>query len=152
MDGMNVNKLAISATLHCLAGCSIGEIAGMIAGAAWHLDNTLTVVISIVLAFFFGYGLSLLPILRAGVSFWKATKLVLAADTLSILTMEIVDNLVVIIIPGAMDAGLLDGLFWASLALALFLAFWVAFPVNRFLLLRGKGHALVHEYHHTHHE
>ncbi len=147
----NINKLAASATLHCLTGCSIGEVGGLILGTAWNLHNTLTIALSIGLAFLFGYALSLLPILRSGVSFWNATKLVLAADTLSILTMEIVDTLIVLVIPGAMDAGLADPLFWISLGVALVCAFAAAFPVNRFLLLRGKGHALVHEYHHAGH-
>jgi hypothetical protein len=143
-------KTAISATLHCLLGCSIGEVLGMVLGTAWEWSNFATVVLSIGLAFLFGYALSLLPLMRAGLTFKAAIPIVLAADTLSILSMEIVDNLVVISVPGAMDAGLTDSLFWASLALSLVIAFIVTVPVNWYLLTRGKGHALVHEYHHKH--
>jgi uncharacterized protein DUF4396 len=147
MDG-NLTKTALSATLHCLTGCAIGEIAGLMLGIAFDWSAVVTLITAVSLAFLFGYILSLLPLLKAGLSWKTAMPIVLAADTLSILTMEIVDNAVVFVVPGAMDAGLLNPLFWASLALALFLAFWAAFPVNRYLLSRGKGHALVHEYHH----
>lgn len=141
------NNMAISATLHCLAGCSIGEIAGMIIGSAFGLHNGLTIAISVALAFITGYALSAWSLLKHGMAMRQALTLVLAADSLSILTMEIVDNVVVAIIPGAMDAGLNTVLFWGSLALSLFVAFWVALPVNIQLLKRGKGHALMHEHH-----
>ncbi|HRF28445.1 MAG TPA: DUF4396 domain-containing protein [Candidatus Saccharibacteria bacterium] len=143
----SVNKMALSATLHCLLGCSIGEVAGMIIGVWFGLGVVATVAISIALAFISGYSLSLLPLVRNKIPLASAMKLVLAADTLSILTMEIVDNAVIVVLPGAMSAGLTDLYFWATLALSLFIAFWVAFPVNRYLLSKGKGHALMHEYH-----
>lgn len=125
----------------------------MVIGTAYGLSNAATIALAIVLAFIFGYALSLIPLLRAGVEVPSALKIVLAADTLSILTMEIVDNLVMILVPGAMDAHIHDGLFWGALAFALAVAFVVTVPVNRYLIARGKGHALVHEYHqgHNHH-
>jgi hypothetical protein len=147
MDKKHSNSMALSATLHCLTGCAIGEIAGLILGTVLGLSATMTVVIAIALAFLFGYTLSIIPLLRSGMAPGAAMSLVLAADTLSIATMEIVDNATVLVIPGAMSAGLVTPLFWLTLALALFLAFWAAFPVNRFLLLRGKGHALIHGSH-----
>jgi hypothetical protein len=146
-DGSGVNAMAASATLHCLTGCAIGEIAGLILGTALGLGNGLTVVLSVALAFFFGYTISTLPLLRAGLAFWAALSVVLAADTLSIATMEVVDNLVMVLIPGAMGAGLVDVTFWISMMLALSAAFFAAYPVNRYLLQRGKGHALTHGYH-----
>jgi hypothetical protein len=139
--------MAASATLHCLTGCAIGEIAGLIIGTAAGLSNTVTIVISVSLAFLFGYALSTLPLLKAGLTFGAALSVVLAADTLSILTMEIVDNAVLVAVPGAMEAGLASWLFWASLAFALAVAFVVTVPVNRWLIGRGKGHAVMHEYH-----
>jgi hypothetical protein len=139
--------MAVSATLHCLTGCAIGEVLGLMIGTAYGLGNTLTVALSIALAFFFGYTLSTLPLLRAGVGLGAALSVVLAADTLSIATMELVDNLVVVIIPGAMNAGLVNPTFWLSMMLALTVAFFAAVPVNRYLLARGKGHALTHEFH-----
>jgi hypothetical protein len=139
--------MAVAATLHCLTGCAIGEIAGLVIGAAAGLGNGATVAVSVVLAFIFGYALSTLPLLRGGVAVAAALALVLAADTLSILTMEVVDNLVVLAYPGAMDAGLLDLTFWVSLALSLAVAFVAAVPVNWYLLRRGKGHALTHGHH-----
>jgi uncharacterized protein DUF4396 len=139
--------MAASATLHCLTGCAIGEVLGLIIGTAYGLPNAPTVALSIALAFFFGYTLSTLPLLRAGLSLGAALTVVLAADTLSIATMELVDNLVVVVIPGAMNAGLVNPTFWLSMMLALTVAFFAAFPVNRYLLARGKGHALTHEYH-----
>lgn len=148
----NLNSTALSATMHCLTGCAIGEITGLILGLIFGWPGLLTLAVSIGLAFLFGYTLSLIPLLKAGLTLGAAMSLVLAADTLSILTMEIVDNLTVFVVPGAMSAGLVNPLFWVTLALALFVAFWAAFPVNRYLLSRGKGHALVHEYHHGHHE
>lgn len=142
-----INPLAISATLHCLTGCAIGEVAGMVIGTALGLSDLITVVLAVFLAFCFGYLLSILPLLRAGVAAKQALKLVLAADTLSILTMEVVDNLVMVGIPGAMDAGLTSVLFWGTLTFALGVAFVFAYPVNAYLLGRGKGHALTHKFH-----
>jgi len=144
----NVNNMAASATLHCLTGCAVGEIAGLIIGTGAGLSNAPTIAISIALAFLFGYSLSTLPLLKTGLAVRTALTVVLAADTLSILTMEIVDNTVVAAIPGAMNAGLVNVLFWVSMMISLLTAFIAAFPVNRFLLQRGKGHALTHEYHH----
>jgi Domain of unknown function (DUF4396) len=141
------NAMAASATLHCLTGCAIGEIAGLVIGTAAGLSNYWTVAISIALAFIFGYALSTLPLLKAGLAAGTALSVVLAADTLSIATMELVDNLVVAIIPGAMNAGLVNVTFWLSLLGSLTVAFIAAFPVNRLLLQRGKGHALTHRYH-----
>lgn len=146
----NSNKMALSATLHCLTGCAIGEIAGLVLGTTYGWSNLVTVVVAIGLAFLFGYTSSLLPLVKAKMPLKKAMALVLAADTLSIATMEVVDNATAVAIPGAMSSGLVNPLFWLVLALALFLAFWAAFPVNRYLLNRGKGHALLHEYHHSH--
>jgi hypothetical protein len=143
----SVNAMAASATLHCLTGCAVGEIAGLIIGTAAGLANGITVVISIALAFFFGYALSTLPLLKAGLGIRAALTVVLAADTLSIATMEVVDNLVVVAIPGAMDAGLANATFWLSMMLALAVAFCAAYPVNRYLLKRGRGHALAHRFH-----
>jgi len=146
----SVDKAAAGATLHCLTGCAIGEIAGMIIGTALGLSNLITIAISIILAFIFGYSLSLLPLVKAGVALSLAMTTVLAADTLSIAVMEAVDNAVMVTIPGAMDAGLVNPLFWLALPFSLFVAFFAAFPVNKYLLNRGKGHALIHEYHEKH--
>lgn len=145
-----VTKSAVSATLHCLTGCAIGEVLGMVIGTALGLHDAAMIALAIILAFFFGYLLSIWPILRSGVGTKKALKITLAADTLSITTMEIVDNLVIIVIPGALYATLDSLLFWATLAFALFVAFVVTVPVNRWLIVRGKGHALVHHLHHDH--
>ena len=142
-----LNRTALSATLHCLTGCAIGEVLGMVIGTALGWGNWPTVAISVVLAFFFGYSLTMLPLLRAGLAFAVAAPLALASDTLSIATMEVVDNAVMLLVPGALDAGLADILFWSSLAFSLVVAFWAAFPVNRWLIARGKGHAVVHAYH-----
>ncbi|GAA1129056.1 DUF4396 domain-containing protein [Nocardioides aquiterrae] len=147
---LTLDRMAVSATLHCLTGCAIGEIVGMLVGTAAGLANGATVAISVVLAFCFGYTLSTLPLLRGGMDAGAALRVVLAADTLSILTMEVVDNLVMLVIPGAIDAGLVNVVFWWSLMLALVVAFAAAYPVNHALLRRGKGHALTHE-HHDHH-
>ena len=145
--GGSLNRLALSATAHCLTGCAIGEVLGVVIGTALGWGNFATIALAIVLAFAFGYGLTLLPLLRSSVALATAVPLALASDTLSITTMEIVDNLVLLAIPGAMDAGLGSPLFWASLAFALAVAFAAAFPVNRYLLARGRGHAVVHQYH-----
>ena len=142
--------MAISATLHCLTGCAIGEVVGLLIGTALAFSNLKTVVLSIALSFVFGYTLSTLPLLRHGLTAKQAFTLVLAADTLSIVTMEITDNLVMVTVPGAMNAGLNNVLFWVTMPLSLVAAFVVAVPVNQWLMTRGKGHALVHEYHEDH--
>ena len=141
----NLTAVAVSATLHCLTGCAIGEVAGMILGTALGLSNLATIVLSIALAFVFGYTLTSWPLLRAGLALAVVVPIALASDTLSIATMEVVDNAIVVLVPGAMDAGLGDLLFWGSLAFALAIAGVVAVPVNRWLIARGKGHAVVHE-------
>lgn len=146
--GDSVNAMAASATLHCLTGCAIGEIAGLIIGTAMGLSNVATIALAIGLAFLFGYALSTLPLIKAGLGFFGALGLVLAADTLSIATMEVVDNAVMAAIPGAMDAGLSNPVFWLGMMVALTAAFIAAYPVNRYLLARGKGHALTHHYMH----
>jgi Domain of unknown function (DUF4396) len=140
-------QLALRATIHCLIGCGIGEILGLAGGTAAGLGNAATLVLGILLAYAFGYGLTLVPLVRAGMPLVRASGITFAAETLSITTMEIVDNLVVLAIPGAMDAGLADVLFWASLAISLALAFVAAFPVNRWLIRRGMGHAGLHRAH-----
>jgi hypothetical protein len=140
----NLNAVAFSATVHCLTGCAIGEVAGMAIGTALGLSNLATIVLAIVLAFLFGYGLTSLPLLRSGMAIGAVIPIALASDTLSIATMEVVDNLIVLAVPGAMDAGLGSLLFWASLGFALVVASLVAWPVNRWLIARGKGHAVVH--------
>ena len=140
--------MALSATLHCLTGCAIGEIAGLMIGTGLGLGNGWTIAVSIALAFLFGFTLSTLPLVKGGLAVGTALSLVLAADTLSIATMEIVDNLVMLVIPGAMEAGMDNPLFWASMTFALGVAYLVAYPVNRLLLKRGRGHAIVQEYHH----
>jgi hypothetical protein len=142
-----VNSLALSATLHCLTGCAIGAIAGLVIGTAVGLSTVWTIVLAVSLAFLFGYTLSTLPLLKAGVAVGAALSIVFAADTLSIATMEVVDNAVMAVIPGAMEAGLVNPRFWASMMIALSAAFFAAYPVNRYLLQRGKGHALMHGYH-----
>ncbi len=147
---MNLNRLAFSATVHCLTGCAIGEVLGMIIGTALGWSDYETIALAVVLAFFFGYSLTMLPLLRSGIAFGAAVPLALASDTISIAVMEIVDNAIMLLIPGAMDAGLTNLLFWGSLASALLIAGAVAFPVNRWLIARGRGHAVVHE-HHGHH-
>ena len=145
--GRELTRSAISATVHCLTGCAIGEVLGMVIGTALGLHNATTIILSIALAFFFGYALTIRPVLAAGIPFAGAIKVALAADTLSILTMEIIDNTVLVAVPGAMDAGLASFLFWGSLAFSLAVAFVVTVPVNRWLIGRGKGHAVMHEYH-----
>jgi hypothetical protein len=138
-------QLAVSATLHCLTGCAIGEVLGMIVGTALGFSNLGTVVLSIALAFLFGYGLTSLPLLRAGLALAVVVPIALASDTLSIATMEIVDNTIILLVPGAIDAGVGDLLFWGSLAFSLAIAGIVAVPVNGWLIARGRGHAVVHE-------
>jgi Domain of unknown function (DUF4396) len=141
-------SMAASATLHCLTGCAVGEVLGMVIGTALGLHNAATVVLSIALAFVFGYGLTMRGVLRAGVGFAAALKVALAADTVSIAVMELLDNAVVLAVPGAMDAGLTSALFWGSLAFSLVVAFVLTTPVNRWMISRGRGHAVVHAYHH----
>jgi Domain of unknown function (DUF4396) len=144
-SGPALTAMALSATLHCLTGCAIGEVAGMMIGTALGFSNLETIVLSIALAFVFGYGLTSLPLLRAGLALAVVAPIALASDTLSIATMEVVDNAIMLVIPGALDAGLGDLLFWGSLAVSLAIAGAFALPVNRWLLARGKGHAAVHE-------
>jgi hypothetical protein len=142
-----LTRMAITATLHCLTGCAIGEVLGMVVGTGLGWDNAATVVLSIALAFLFGYSFTLAPVLRSGLGLRAALGVALAADTVSIATMEVVDNAVVLAIPGAMDAGPGSLLFWGSLAISLVIAFVVTVPVNRALIRRGKGHAVVHHHH-----
>ena len=144
----SLKRVAFSATLHCLTGCAVGEVLGMVIGTATGMSNVATVVLSIALAFVFGYALTMRGVLRSGVPFAGALKVALAADTVSIAVMELVDNTVVVAVPGAMDAGLGSALFWLSLAGSLAVAFVVTLPVNRWMIGRGKGHAVVHEFHH----
>ncbi len=144
---LGLNRLALSATLHCLTGCGIGEVLGMVLGTALGWGNAATVALSVALAFAFGYALTLAPLLRAGLGLGTALGLALAADTASIAVMEVVDNAAMLAVPGAMEAGLAAPLFWASLALALLVAAAAAFPVNRWLIARGRGHAVVHAHH-----
>lgn len=152
-------RVAAQATLHCLTGCAIGEVLGMVIGTSSGWSNAATVALSVVLAFAFGYTLTLLPLRKAGLAWKKALGLALASDTSSIAVMEIVDNIVMLVVPGAMAAPLSSPLFWGSLAFALGLAFLAAWPVNRWLIARGQGHAVVHKYHggahgheHSHHQ
>jgi Domain of unknown function (DUF4396) len=141
-------RTAVSATLHCLTGCAIGEVLGMVLSTWWGWGNTASVVLSVVLAFFFGYLLTSRTVLRAGMGLRAAVTVALAADTVSILVMEVVDNGVMLTVPGALQAGLDDLLFWASLVFSLAVAFVVTVPVNRAMIARGKGHAVMHAHHH----
>jgi Domain of unknown function (DUF4396) len=147
----SLNRTAFSATLHCLTGCAIGEVLGMVIGTALGWGNVATIALAVVLAFFFGYSLTMIPLLRSGLALATTLPLAFASDTLSITVMEIVDNAVMLVVPGAMEAGLGSFLFWGSLAFALAVAFVAAYPVNRYLIARGRGHAVVHEYHHGGH-
>jgi Domain of unknown function (DUF4396) len=144
-SGAALTGVALDATLHCLTGCAIGEVAGVAIGTALGWSDLGTIALAIGLAFLFGYSLTSLPLLRAGLAIGAVVPIALASDTLSIGVMEIVDNAILLIIPGAMDAGLEDVLFWGSLAVALVIAGAFALPVNRWLIARGKGHAVVHE-------
>jgi Domain of unknown function (DUF4396) len=146
-NGGSLNRVAFSATVHCLTGCAIGEVLGVMIGTALGWSNLPTIALAIVLAFLFGYSLTMLPLLRAGLALAAAIPLALASDTLSIAVMEFVDNVILLLIPGAMEAGLGEILFWASLAFALLIAGMAAYPVNRYLIARGKGHAVVHAHH-----
>ena len=143
----SLNRIAASATTHCLTGCAIGEVLGFILGTWWGWSDFATIALAIALAYAFGYSFTLLPLLRGGLALGTALGRAFVADTLSITVMEIVDNAVILVLPGAMDAGLGDALFWGSLALALAVAWVAAFPVNRWLIARGRGHAVVHEHH-----
>jgi hypothetical protein len=142
-----MNRLALSATVHCLTGCAIGEVLGMVLATWWGWGDGASIALAIVLAFFFGYLLTSWPLLRSGMSVRQVAPLAFASDTASITTMEIVDNLFIVIVPGALAAGLGDPLFWWSLAVGLLIAGAVAFPVNRYLIARGRGHAVMHQHH-----
>jgi Domain of unknown function (DUF4396) len=143
----SLNRLAFSATVHCLTGCAIGEVLGMIIGTALGWSDLQTIALAVALAFFFGYSLTSLPLLRSGMALGAVIPIALASDTISITIMEIVDNAIMLVIPGAMEAGLDNFKFWGSLAVALLIAGAAAYPVNRWLLSRGKGHAVVHRHH-----
>src|SRR5690348_2020333 len=142
MADVTLNRAAASATLHCLTGCAIGEVVGMVISTALHWSALPSVVISIVLAFPFGYALSMRPLLRHGLSLKKAARIALASDTASITTMEAADNAFILLVPGAINANLDSGLFWWSLLVSLAVAYAIAYPLNRYLIARGKGHAL----------
>jgi uncharacterized protein DUF4396 len=148
MPAPSLTRAAISATLHCLTGCAIGEILGMVIATALGWHNAATIALSIVLAFAFGYALTLRPVLASGLGLRRAIGVALAADTVSIAVMELVDNGFIVAVPGALDAGVADLLFWVSLLGSLVIAFIVTVPVNRWMISRGKGHAVVHEFHH----
>ncbi len=143
----SLNRVAFSATVHCLTGCAIGEVLGMIIGTALGWGDFQTIALAVVLAFFFGYSLTMIPLLRGGLALAAAIPVALAADTISIAIMEIVDNAIMLLIPGAMEAGLTNLLFWGSLTVALLIAGAFAYPANRYLIRRGRGHAVVHQYH-----
>lgn len=147
VHGRHLTSLAVSATLHCLTGCAIGEVLGMVLGTWWGWSDLQTVALAVGLAFLFGYALTIGPVVQANVPFRQAIKVALAADTVSIFVMEVVDNAVMLTIPGAMEAGVVSWLFWSSLAFALAVAFVVTVPVNRWLIARGRGHAVAHAHH-----
>ena len=144
-EGAALTAVAVSATLHCLTGCAIGEVAGMAIGTALDFSDLGTIALAVSLAFLFGYGLTSLPLLRAGMTLATVIPIALAADTLSIAVMELVDNAIMLAVPGAMESGLDSPLFWGSLAFSLLIAGAVAIPVNRWLIARGRGHAVVHQ-------
>ena len=146
--GASLNRTALSATVHCLTGCAIGEVLGMVTGTALAMSNWATVALSVALAFVFGYSLTMLPLVRAGIGLRRALALAFASDTASIALMEIIDNVIMVYIPGAMDAGLGSPLFWGSLIGSLLVAGVLAFPLNRWLVGRGMGHAVLHAHHH----
>jgi uncharacterized protein DUF4396 len=143
----SLNRVALSATIHCLTGCAIGEVLGMVLATAFGWGNVLSIAVATALAFFFGYSLTLLPILRAAVPARRALSLAFASDTASITVMEIVDNGFILLVPGAIEAGLGNSLFWWSLGVGLVLAFFFAYPLNRWLIARGKGHAVIRAHH-----
>jgi hypothetical protein len=144
---VSLNRLAFDATVHCLTGCAIGEVLGLVIATALGWHDLPSIVLAIVLAFVFGYGLTIRPLLGGGLPFGEAARVAFAADTVSITVMEATDNAIVLAVPGAMAAGLVDALFWGSLVLSLVVAFVVAWPVNRWLISRGLGHAVVHRHH-----
>jgi hypothetical protein len=146
-DPQSLNRVAFAATWHCLTGCATGEILGLVIASALDWGNVSSIGIAVVLAFLFGYSFTLRPLLGGGVPLRRAARLAFASDTVSIGVMEIVDNAFVLLVPGAMAAGLGEGLFWWSLAVGLVIAFVAAFPVNRWLIARGRGHAVVHAHH-----
>ena len=146
-SSVDLNRLALAATTHCLTGCAIGEVLGMVIGTALHWSNSATVVLSVTLAFFFGYALTMRPLFASGLATREVLRLAFAADTASIALMELIDNALMLVIPGAMDAGPTTPLFWGSLALSLVVAGAAAFPLNRWLIRRGRGHAVVHGHH-----
>lgn len=148
MDSKSLNRLAITATLHCLTGCAAGEILGNVIGSGLNWSSIATEMLAILLAFGFGYGFTMKPLISSGMSISRATKLALASDSLSITTMVIIDTIIMMTIPGALAAGPTTVLFWSSLIFALIVSFVVTVPVNRYLIARGKGHALIHEHHH----
>ena len=143
-------RTAVSATLHCLTGCAIGEVLGMVLATWWGWGDVASIALAVALAFFFGYLLTMTGLLRAGLAFTAALPIAFAADTISITVMEVVDNAVLVALPGVMEAGLGDVRFWAALAFALAVAFVVTVPINRWMIGRGKGHAVVHSHHHAH--
>jgi hypothetical protein len=143
----SLTRSAVQATLHCLTGCAIGEVLGMVIAAALGWGNVASIALAVALAFLFGYALTIRPVLAAGIGLRRAAGVTLAADTVSIGTMELVDNAFILLVPGAIAAGLGDGLFWWSLAASLAIAFVLTVPVNRFLIARGRGHAVKHELH-----
>jgi hypothetical protein len=143
----SLNRLALSATLHCLTGCGIGEVLGLVIGTALGWSTVPTIALAVALAFFFGYLMTLVPLLRAGMSMGRAMRVALAADSVSITVMEVIDNAIILAVPGAMRVGLASWLFWVSLAFALIVAAFVVFPVNRWMIARGRGHAVVHGHH-----
>jgi len=144
---VSLNRTAWSATLHCLTGCAIGEVLGMVIGTGLGWGNGATIAISVVLAFFFGYALTVHPLLTGGMELARAARLALAADTASIAIMEVVDNAIMFFVPGAMTAGLGNPVFWGSLAASLAIAAGAAFPLNRWMISRGLGHAVIHQFH-----
>jgi hypothetical protein len=148
MVGASSWQTAISATIHCLTGCAIGEVLGMVLATWWGWSTVPSVALAVALAFFFGYLLTVTSVRRAGLDWSSAIKVALAADTVSIFVMEVVDNAVMVMVPGAMNEGLANWIFWAALAFSLAVAFVVTVPVNHWMIGRGKGHAVVHEYHH----
>lgn len=150
LAGRELTALAVRATKHCLTGCAIGEVLGMVLATAWGWSDVPSVLLAVLLAFFFGYALTIGPVLRSGLPLRRALSVALAADTVSIAVMEIVDNGVMLLYPGAMEAGLRDLLFWGPLTLSLVVAFLVTMPVNRALIARGRGHAAVHDLHRNH--
>lgn len=149
-ESPSLDQLAVSATAHCLIGCGIGEVLGMVIATALGWDTTASIVLAVLLAFIFGYAFTLFPLVKDGMAFATAASIAFASDTVSVAVMEVADNAVMLLIPGAMDAGLTDLLFWGSLAASLAVAFVAAVPVNRWLIARGRGHAVVHA-HHQHH-